>query len=198
MPANAAPATPPSQRYVSAAAQGMLHWLSPQTDGVARAFYHHLVLAGQPVALDVEALATQLGQPPKAIAKALFTLLRENGLHVSDHAPAVAAPSLHVSKQGAGLAELAHDLAALAQTGQSLMLSTEDGLCIACIGWNTYESDVMAVRVVRGGLSSPAESWPLRLHGRPLYLSASSPLQRNSPLLLQLARRLLACLSSVE
>ena len=65
MPANAAPATPPSQRYVSAAAQGMLHWLSPQTDGVARAFYHHLVLAGQPVALDVEALATQRWLRPR-------------------------------------------------------------------------------------------------------------------------------------
>lgn len=173
---------PPS--WLRAHPVGVLTWLLKPGHSVERALFEHLLVQDAAVATDVHELARRLGETSAVVARALFALVRTESLAVH-----VASPSASVYRAG-GLAHLQTDLLELGRPGQKLVLASDDGFCIASVSCTRYEEEVLAASAgTRGGA---LQTHTLRFGGHRVDLVASEPIDRRSPALLHLGRRLLS------
>ena len=174
-----------SARIVQPLPGGILHWFAPEhSDTLESRLYAFLLCLGQPASLDAGALAARLDAPVRDVAAALFALNRAGSIAL------VEATQAPVAWTAYGLGALTDDLAMMATPGQSLMLSTDDGLTIACIGWTAYEARVLAVRLRSASPGSTPTSHRLQFGRHHLYLTCSGALDTGSLALLRLAYRL--------
>ena len=185
---HASPAPAHAARTLQPLPSGSLHWFDPaRSDTLENRLYTALLRSGRPTALDAGTLAEQLEAPVRDVAAALFALNRTTSIALV--APAAQAPAPWAAY---GLRALADDLAMMATPGQNLLLSSDDGLTIACIGWTAYEARVLAVRLRSAGPDNALAGNHYRLQfGRHLlHLTCSGTLDTASPTLLRLAFRL--------
>jgi hypothetical protein len=127
---------PAAQRHIRPWG-GVFHWLDRPADDADRRLFVHLVLAGQPLPLRMDEMASTLQMGVRDVAKALFALNRQECVSVlSDRCD--------WSWQAEGLAGLGQDLHSTAQEGQSLVLASGDGLLLACTGLAEAQAEVVA------------------------------------------------------
>lgn len=116
---------------------GVFHWLERPADDADRRLFVHLVLAGQPLPLRMDDMASTLQMSVRDVAKALFALNRQECV-------SVLSGRCDSSWPAEGLAGLAQDLHSTAQEGQSLVLASGDGLLLACTGLAEAQAEVVA------------------------------------------------------
>lgn len=132
----------------------MLQGLALVPGSAERRLLVRLLTAGEPLPLDLSAMAQQLAVRAADLAKAMFALNRAGAIAVLD-SRGNETPE-HLFWHAAGLAQLGPDLAALAQPGQALVLASADGLVIAATGLGAAAADVLAARVRPGQGAAPA------------------------------------------
>lgn len=134
-----------NQRYVKPWGTGLLHWLDHAEDHASRRLLVYLILSGKPVPLNIAELAQTLDLSANALAKAMFSLNREECISVLDHcSDALVEKSWLVED---GLAGLEQDMASLLKPRQGVLLASEDGLLLASVGVSAYEAEVLAVQI---------------------------------------------------
>lgn len=147
-----------AQRYVKPWGTGLLHWLDRDNDNASRRLLVYLILSGKPVPLNIAELAETLNLSANALAKAMFSLNRDECISVLEQASSALAEK---SWLAAGLAGLEQDMASILKPRQGMLLASEDGLLLASVGVSAYEAEVLAVQV-RPDSSERQGAWQAR------------------------------------
>lgn len=132
---------PETLRFIKVTASGVLHWLAQPGAGPERAVIECLLSMDDQRPVDLRAMSASLCWPVAQLARVLFTLNRSQGIQVDMDAP------LRDECAGDALAGLDDDLQKLADPGQRALLASNDGLCLAAIGWSDEEAEQMAGRL---------------------------------------------------
>ena len=142
-------------RHVRPWGPGLLQGLALAPGSVERRVLAQLLIAGETLPLDLQALARRLSLRAGEVGKALFALNRMGCIAVLD------SRGDEASWQPAGLGELTQAMAQLAQPQQGLLLASADGLVIAATGVGAEAAKALAAQLCLGGLASttPAAPW---------------------------------------
>lgn len=175
-----------AMRHLRPRGQGAFTWLNRPADDDARRVFVHLLLAGQPVPLQMDDLAERLRMRTQALVKALFALNRQESVSVIEGTGAAA------SWQADGLlAGLNQDLADVARIGQGLVLASADGLALGQTGLLNPQAEAIAAG---HPALAPSEGWTSgvwRVGGHHFVLWWTQALDDRQPGLLRLLARLL-------
>jgi hypothetical protein len=130
-----------SQRFVDVTSQGVLTWISRPQRSKERDLIERLLWRTPDLPLDPRMLADEMGSTVQELTRTLFTLNRQQGVHVST----VAVPVRAVR----GLqTDLLGDLGALTGAGGQAALTTCGGLCLAEAGCDPQQAQGLADRLV--------------------------------------------------
>lgn len=139
--------------------------------------------------VNLRAMSVSLSWPVAQLARVLFTLNRSQGIQVDMNAP------LRDESAGDALAGLDDDLQTLAGPGQRALLASNDGLCLAAVGWSDEEADQMAGRLAPArGKDNGAQVLTWFFARERVLLYAEAGVEQRDPAWISLGRRLLrAC-----
>lgn len=176
-----------SRSRVRVAPEGVRTWLAHNRRSAERDLIEHLLARPSAAALDLHALARDVGRPLAELARALFSLHRRECIWVGDEAGRAEADG------SLGLAGLSADLQALVHGSDKAVIADGDGLCLAAYGWQGREAD-------RAATIAAIRSFPVDAGARWLFsagevtLASTSPIDPASSAWVRIARRLLrAC-----
>lgn len=175
------------QRYLAPSGNGVLHCLGEASNTLVKQLFTYLLRQGKPTVLDTKALAEKLQVSHADFARSLFALNRAGGLTVIEPEQIMPASWAYT-----GLAELQTELMALAKHNQKIMLSSDDGFCLARTGSTQYEAETIAALIPRTPPQQLAECRPLYFGQNKYYISSNILMDERSPAMLRLAYRLQA------
>lgn len=177
--------------FIKVTATGVQHWLAQPGAGQERAVIECLLSMDGQRPVNLRVMSASLSWPVAQLARVLFALNRSQGIQVDMDAP------LRDESGGDALAGLDGDLQTLAgRPGQRALLASNDGLCMAAVGWSDEEeADQMAGRLAPGsgpGNAAQVQTWFFARERVLLYAEAG--VDQRDPVWISLGRRLLrAC-----
>ncbi|CAN5398113.1 hypothetical protein BH10PSE16_BH10PSE16_42440 [soil metagenome] len=177
-------------RYLQPKPGGVLTWLSVRPPSLERRLFEHLLATPEAVELNVQALASALCHPVQAVARALFALNRQASIEVQDSAPRAAASPAMRKGLRPGIAGLAQDLVEISGKCGEIMLSSDDGFCIARAGLSAERAELLAAHLPLDKGSVMNIQMQLVFAGRTLYFCASPGVDLKHPVMLRLGTHL--------
>lgn len=180
---------PETLRFIKVTATGVLHWLAQPDAGPERAVIECLLSMNGRHPVNLHAMSASLSWPVAQLARVLFSLNRSQGIQVGTDVP------LRDESGGDALAGLDDDLQTLAGSGLRALLASNDGLCLAAVGWSDEEAEQMAGRLASGsGQANSASVLTWFFARERVLLCTDAGVGQRDPAWVGVARRLLrAC-----